>query len=235
MLLKQKKTASYIALYRPFAIERQSYIHDFPKQKMSSSTNAEKDKKDEKVEESMEEENIEEEKEEEEKKELTNEEKLELQVKDLKDQLLRTLADQENTRRIARRDVESASQYAITSFAKSLLDTADNLTRAMGSVPEDILKKSDSLVPRNSLVSLYEGIEMTETGLTKAFEKNGLNKFGSVGETFDPNLHEALYEYADNDKEAGTIGAIMKKGYSLKGRCIRPAEVGVIKNEKKIN
>merc|ERR1712060_924034 len=195
--------------------ERKSYIHDFPKQKMSSSTNAEQDKKNEKVKESMEEENIDEEKEEEEKKGLTNEEELELQVKELKDQLLRTLADQENTRRIARRDVESARQYAITSFAKSLLDTADNLTRAMGSVPEDILKNtSDSLVPRNSLVSLYEGIEMTETGLMKAFEKNGLYKFGSVGEPFDPNLHEALYEYVDNDKEAGTVGAIMKEGYS---------------------
>merc|ERR1739836_84801 len=109
----------------------------------------------------------------EEEKKLSHEEELEQQVKELKEQLLRTLADQENTRRIAKRDVESARQYAITSFAKSLLETADNLSRAISSVPED-LSNQDSKALKSTLGTLYEGIQMTETGLMKAFEKNGL-------------------------------------------------------------
>jgi len=154
---------------------------------------------------------------------LSREEVLEAQIKDLKDQLLRGLAEQENTRRIAKRDVESARNFAVSSFAKSLLDTSDNLSRALESIPSE---KLDS-VPE--LKTLFEGIQMTDTNLTKAFEKHGLSKFGKVGEVFDPNRHEALYEYPDPTKEPGTLGQIMKTGFTLNGRVIRPAEVGVIK------
>ena len=112
---------------------------------------------------------------------------LESQIKDLKDNFLRSLAEQENTRRIAARDVANAKSYAIASFAKSLLDTSDNLSRALDSVPEDMRDDRDG---HPILANLYEGISMTEAGLSKAFEKNGLKKFGSRGEKFDPNLHE---------------------------------------------
>merc|ERR1712174_131185 len=142
--------------------------------------------------------------EEEEEKELTKEEELQNEVSKLKNQLLRSLAEQENTRRIAKRDIDSARQYAITSFAKNLLDTSDNLSRAMESVPMELLlstqqEKNDDdddkvKVLSQTLTTLYEGIKMTEDGLIKSFEKNGLVRYGNVGDVFDPNLHNALYE-----------------------------------------
>lgn len=151
---------------------------------------------------------------------------LESQIKDLKDNLLRSLAEQENTRRIAQRDVANAKNFAVSSFAKSLLDTSDNLTRALDAVPEDLRHDHEN---HPVLANLYEGITMTDTGLTKAFEKNGLVKFGKKGEKFDPNLHEALFEYPDPEGEAGNIGQVMKVGFMLNKRVVRPAEVGVVK------
>mmetsp|Transcript_11394 Transcript_11394/g.13059 ORF Transcript_11394/g.13059 Transcript_11394/m.13059 type:complete len:221 (-) Transcript_11394:361-1023(-) len=155
-------------------------------------------------------------------------EKLQTEAKDLKDQLMRSLAEQENTRRIAKRDVENARQFAIKSFSKSLLDSSDNLERALAAVPEDVRNDTDN---HSVLVTLYEGIQMTETGLNKAFEMNGLIKFGEVGEVFDPTKHQALFEFLDPDKDAGTIGQMMKSGFLLNNRVLRPAEVGVVKKE----
>merc|ERR1712070_852430 len=156
----------------------------------------------------------------------TREEQLEAEVKDLREQMLRTLADMENTRRIARNDVDSAKQFAIKSFAKSLLDVSDNLTRAMEAVPMDVRNDQEN---NPTLANLYEGIDLTEKGLVKAFEANGVVRFGEVGDVFDPNKHEALFEYMDPEKEAGTIGQVMKPGFFLHQRVLRPAEVGVIK------
>jgi molecular chaperone GrpE len=151
---------------------------------------------------------------------------LENQIKDLKDNLLRSLAEQENTRRIAKRDVEQARSFAISSFAKSLLDTSDNLSRALDAVPEEL--RHDH-VNHPVLANLYEGISMTDDGLIKAFAKNGLVKFGQRGEKFDPNKHEALFEYPDPNGEPGCIGQVMKAGFMLNNRVVRPAEVGVVK------
>lgn len=156
----------------------------------------------------------------------SREEELEKQVADLKDQLLRSLAEQENTRRIAKKDVDAARSFAVTSFAKSLLDTSDNLTRAMEAVPVEYRTDTEN---HPVLATLYEGIKMTDENLTKAFAKNGLNKFGKLGEKFDPNLHDALFEYPDPKKLEGTVGQVMKVGFMLNNRVIRPAEVGVIK------
>lgn len=152
---------------------------------------------------------------------------LEKQIKDLKDNLLRSLAEQENTRRIAQRDVANSKSYAISSFAKSLLDTSDNLSRALDAVPEELRHDHEN---HPVLANLYEGISMTDEGLTKAFTKNGLTKYGKRGEKFDPNLHEALFEYPDPEGEApGNIGQVMKAGFMLNDRVVRPAEVGVVK------
>jgi molecular chaperone GrpE len=157
--------------------------------------------------------------------EISREMQLEVEVRKLKDQLLRSLAEQDNTRRIAKRDVEAAKNFAVSSFAKSLLDTSDNLTRALAAVPEEEKEKNPVLA------TLYEGIQMTSVGLIKAFEKNGLIKFGEVGEPFDPNKHEALFEYSNPEQEPGTIGQVMKSGFVLNDRVMRPAEVGVVKKE----
>mmetsp|Transcript_22811 Transcript_22811/g.39032 ORF Transcript_22811/g.39032 Transcript_22811/m.39032 type:complete len:258 (-) Transcript_22811:228-1001(-) len=151
---------------------------------------------------------------------------LESQIKDLKDNLLRSLAEQENTRRIAQRDVANAKSFATSSFAKSLLDTSDNLSRALYAVPEELRHDHEN---NPTLANLYEGISMTDDGLSKAFAKNGLVKFGEKGEKFDPNLHEALFEYPDPEGEAGNIGQVMKVGFMLNKRVLRPAEVGVVK------
>mmetsp|Transcript_16819 Transcript_16819/g.20547 ORF Transcript_16819/g.20547 Transcript_16819/m.20547 type:complete len:268 (-) Transcript_16819:69-872(-) len=154
-------------------------------------------------------------------------EKLEEQLKEMKDQLLRSLAEQENIRRIAKKDVENARSFAVTSFAKSLLDTSDNLSRALDAVPAEFRDDKEN---HAVLATLYEGIKMTDDGLNKAFAKNGLKKFGEAKDKFDPNMHEALFEYPDANMEAGTIGQVMKGGFTLNGRVIRPAEVGVIKS-----
>jgi molecular chaperone GrpE len=162
---------------------------------------------------------------------------LEAQIKDLKDALLRSLAEQENIRRIAARDVANAKSYAISSFARSLLDTSDNLTRALLAVPIELrADRADHPV----LANLYEGISMTEDNLNKAFNKFGLVKYGNVGDKFDPNLHMALFEYPiPIDDSSGTtttgstppghIGQVMKVGFMLNDRVIRSAEVGVVK------
>lgn len=157
---------------------------------------------------------------------VSREEELEKEVKDLKDQLLRSLAEQENTRTIAKRDVTSAKNFAVTSFAKSLLDTSDNLSRAMESVPEEYRADTDN---HPVLATLYEGIKMTDENLLKAFEKNGLVRYGAVGDKFDPSEHDALFEYPDPNMEVGNVGQVMKAGFKLNDRVIRAAEVGVIK------
>lgn len=160
--------------------------------------------------------------------EVNREEQLEEELKAAKDQLLRSLAEQENTRRIAKRDVSDARNFAVKSFAKSVLEVSDNLTRALDVVPEELRNDKEN---HATLATLYEGIEMTEAGLVKAFESNGLKKFGEPGEVFDPNQHNALYEYPDPEKEAGTVGQVIKVGFMLNNRVLRPAEVGIVKKE----
>ena len=109
-------------------------------------------------------------------------EKLENEKKDLKDQLLRAIAEQENTRRIARRDVQAAKDFASQGFAKSLLDVSDSLGYAL-----EAAKGDDA-----SLESLIEGVELTRGQLVKAFGAQGVEEFGAVGDAFDPGLHLSL-------------------------------------------
>jgi len=161
------------------------------------------------------------------KKKPTKEEQLEAEIKQLKDHLLRTLADQENTRRIAQNDVGAAKKFAIKSFAKSLLDVSDNLERALQAIPEGIEKQRED---QPVLVNLLEGVKLTEDGLLKAFQANGLVRFGEIGDAFDPNRHDALFEYADPKLPSGTVGQVLKSGFLLNQRVLRPAEVGVVKN-----
>ena len=147
-------------------------------------------------------------------------------LKNLKDQLLRSMAEQENTRQIAKRDVSAAKNYAIKSFAKSLLEVSDNLHRALDAVPAEALGNSED----NNLKTLYEGVKMTNDGLTKAFGSNGITAFcQEPGEVFDPTKMNALMEYPDPSKEPGTVGQVIKVGFTLNDRVLRPAEVGVVK------
>lgn len=154
--------------------------------------------------------------------------KLQKDIKELKDQIVRSYAEEENVRRIAKKDVESARQYGNASFAKHMLDVADNLERAMEAVPEQTRAELKAGSGDAHLRTLFEGIEMTEKGLQKAFAQNGVVKFGLVGDNFDPALHDALYSSPLEGKKAGTIAAVLKAGYKLKDRVIRPAQVGTV-------
>ncbi|EGZ24298.1 hypothetical protein PHYSODRAFT_311338 [Phytophthora sojae] len=168
--------------------------------------------------------------------ELTEAEKLQKQVKDLEaknkdmnDRLLRALADAENVRRISRVDVNNAREFAISKFAKALLDVSDNLKRAHESIDIEALQPEKQL---DAIKVLHEGVVMTETQLQKVFREFKINQVGAIGDKFDPNVHDALFEYEDTTKEAGSIGQLMKTGYLLNERVIRPAQVGVVKAPK---
>lgn len=145
---------------------------------------------------------------------------LQTEIKDLKERVLRSLAEEENVRRIAKRDVDNAHAYANVSFAKAMLDVADDLERALSVVPEDQRKSGDK-----TLQTLVEGIEMTDKNLHKIFTKFGIVKFGKVDEAFDPHHHDALFQIPDASKP-NTIGQVVKAGYKLKDRVIRAAQVG---------
>lgn len=148
--------------------------------------------------------------------------KLEAEVKNLKDQLLRAYAESENTRRIAQRDVENARQYSTSSFAKALLEVADDLDRALSTVPPEKRKTGDV-----TFDNLIIGIEMTEKNMQKVLRQFGVVKFAEVGEKFDPNLHDALFQVPPNeDRKEDTIANIIKHGYKIKDRVLRPAQVG---------
>ena len=148
------------------------------------------------------------------------------EIKTLKEQMLRALADAENARVIARRDIQNEREFAIQKFAKSLLDVADNLERAIDSVPADAREAPDA---SPALLSLLEGVEMTSAQLGKTFAESKLVKVGAVGDKFDPSVHEALFSYEDPEKEPMTIGQMLKVGYKLNERVIRPAQVGTVK------
>lgn len=158
-------------------------------------------------------------------------EELNAKVQEHHDALLRGLAEQENVRRIAKMDVDKARTYAVQSFAKNLLEVADNLERARTSVPEEV---PDADAPQ-FLTSLLEGVAMTDTGLHKVLESSGVTKFGAVGDKFDPHIHEAMFQYQDQNLEPGTVGSIIAPGYYLKDRVLRPAKVGTVKEPEPQN
>jgi len=149
--------------------------------------------------------------------------KLEAEVAGLKDQLLRAMAETENTRRRAQREREDASKYAVSSFAKELVSVADNLRRALESVPPDGREQDEMLK------SLAVGVEATERQLLGAFERAGIRKLEPMGEVFDPNFHQVMFEIENTGKPAGTIVQVLQAGYTIHGRLLREAMVGVAK------
>ena len=148
---------------------------------------------------------------------------LEEEVKDMKDKYMRSLAEVDNVRNIAKRDVQNATTYASQKFAKSLLDTADNLTRALEHVPQD------ELATNEVLKNFHEGVVMTEINLQKTFVNHGIVKFGEIGDEFDPAIHEAMFQIPDPDATPDTIGQLLSCGYKFKDRVLRPAQVGTYK------
>lgn len=141
---------------------------------------------------------------------------------ELKDQLLRALADTENMRRRSEREADTARKYGHTQFARDLVGAIDNLARALQSAPED--KTLDE-----SVQSLLTGIELSWTEIQTAIEKHGVRQINPLGEKFDYNFHQAMFEVPTNDQPAGMVIEVVQHGYALHDRLLRPAMVGVSK------
>ena len=147
-------------------------------------------------------------------------------LKELESRLLTSLAENENLRKRFDREKEDLSNYVISNFAKEILTVLDNLQRAMASVNSNEAKdKSDGLS------QLIEGIELTEKQIISTFEKFKIEQIKSLGELFDPNLHQAMFEVENDDQEAGTIAEVVQEGYKIGERLLRPALVGVFKKK----
>lgn len=147
---------------------------------------------------------------------------------ELKDRLLRTLAEMENLRRRTEREVADSRAYGISAFARDMLVVADNMRRALDAIGEDTRAGADP-----ALAGLLDGVELTERELLKALEKHGIRQMEAQGQKFDPNLHQAMFEVPDPSVPAGTVVQVVQSGYMIADRVLRPALVGVSKGGPK--
>ena len=164
------------------------------------------------------------EKQKEEIKEITSEEK----IKELEDKVVRTLADMENQRRRFEKEREDAFDYGGFTFAKEALTLIDNLERSRQTLEADeILKNSEALK------KILEHLDIINKNLVSIFLKNSITPINSINKKLDPNLHQAMMEIEDNQKEPGTIVQEIQKGFMMKDRLLRPSLVGVSKKTDK--
>ena len=150
-------------------------------------------------------------------------ENLEKQVVDLRDQLMRTLAEGENLRKRTIKEIEYAKKYSHITFVRDLVSSVDNLQRALQSVPDD---KSQLSEPIKNLII---GLDIVEKEIITTFEKHNLKQIYPLGEKFDYNFHQAMFEVPSNDTEQGVVVEVSQKGYLLHDRLVRPAMVGISK------
>ncbi len=148
---------------------------------------------------------------------------LESEKAEIKDQLLRTMAEMENLRARTKREKEDAARYAPQRLVVDLLEVMDNLQRAVQSVPADAVAGSDQLK------TLLDGVTMTNRAFIQAFEKHGITEVPALDQRLDPHHHEALFEVPDPDRPAGTVVQVIQPGFKLHDRLLRPARVGVAK------
>jgi molecular chaperone GrpE len=149
---------------------------------------------------------------------------LDRELAETKDRLLRTLADMDNMRKRTEREVADARAYGISNFARDILGVADNMHRAMAALDEELRAKADE--PTKVLL---EGVELTERELMNVLEKHGVKRIEPLGQKFDPNRHQAMYEIEDVSVPAGSVIQVMQAGYLIGDRVLRPALVAVAK------
>ena len=140
---------------------------------------------------------------------------------DMRDRLLRTMADMENLRKRTEREKSDTARYAISSFARDVLTVGDNLRRTVEHVPPDAAAQDPALK------SFLDGVELTERELLNVLERHGVTRIDPLGARFDPNFHQAMYEVEKNDVPEGTVVDVMQGGYTIGERCLRPALVAV--------
>ncbi|MFP6716493.1 MAG: nucleotide exchange factor GrpE [Alphaproteobacteria bacterium] len=145
------------------------------------------------------------------------------QIEALKDKLLRALAETENVRKRADREREEVAKYGITSLARDIVGIADNLRRALESVPAES-KESDARIK-----SLREGVALTQQEFEAVLARHGIERIEPLGELFDHNFHQAMFEIEDKEHSAGTVVQVLQEGYRIHDRLLRPAMVGVAK------
>jgi molecular chaperone GrpE len=149
--------------------------------------------------------------------------RLEVAAAELRDQLLRALAEQENQRRRSRREREEAVRYAAAPLLRDLLNVVDNLSRALASVPDGAAENDEPLK------TLLDGVKLTERELQSVFERHNIVRLDPLGERLNPHQHEAMFEMPDPSVPAGTVVQVLQSGYLLHDRLLRPARVGVAK------
>src|SRR5271168_5097845 len=154
---------------------------------------------------------------------------LEREHAEMKDRLLRTLAEMANLRKRTEREVADSRLYGVSSFARDMVNVADNMRRALDAVPPELRASAEPGVK-----VLIEGVDLTERELLKALEKNGIRQFSPQGEKFDPNLHQAMFEVPDPKVPAGSVVQVVQPGYMIGERILRPALVGVSKGGPKV-
>ena len=146
-----------------------------------------------------------------------------IEIQELKDQLLRSLAEGENLRKRTLKEVADAKKYSHISFVRELVSSVDNLQRALEALPDD---KSQLSEPIKNLVI---GLEIVEKEILNSFEKHNIKQISPLGEKFDYNFHQAMFEVPTNEKEPGYVVEVSQKGYLLHDRLVRPAMVGISK------
>jgi molecular chaperone GrpE len=146
---------------------------------------------------------------------------------DMRDRLLRTMADMENLRRRTEREKSDTARYAISNFARDVLTVGDNLKRTIEHVPADAAAQDPALK------SFLEGVEITERELLNVLERHGVTRIEPLGQRFDPNCQQAMYEVQNAEVPDGTVVDVMQAGYMIGDRCLRPALVAVAKGGAK--
>lgn len=147
---------------------------------------------------------------------------------DLKDRVLRAVAEMENLRKRTQREVADARNYAIANFARDMLTATDNLERALSTLTDDVRENADK-----DMKGLIEGLEMTEREMHRLLQKNGVKPILAAGEKFDPHKHQAMFEVPDESVPEGTVVQVMQSGFEIGERVLRPAFVGVAKGGPK--
>ena len=150
------------------------------------------------------------------------------QVPDFRDKYVRAMAEMENLRKRMARESEDARRYAVTGFAREMLDVADNLERATAAIDKEKLETD------THLKTLAEGVEMVQGQIERAFKKFQIEKTNpKPGEKFNPDLHQAMFEVPTDEHPTGTVAQVMQPGYVIAGRLLRPAMVGTAKPPQK--
>jgi molecular chaperone GrpE len=147
---------------------------------------------------------------------------------ELRDRYLRLAAEMDNLRRRTEREVKDAKSYSVAGFARDMLAVSDNLRRALDAIPPETKAAADA-----GLSTLIEGVEMTERAMLSALERHGVRKLEPVGQKFDPNFHQAMFEVPNPDVPNNTVVQVVQAGFSIGERVLRPAMVGVAKGGPK--